>query len=99
MEIKTIKRGNFEDVYQSPRAVQCHLPSPVVPTNYSSSFDNSLLNISSPKIAFDASQLPMLRPPDVVIEENIILLKSITKAGHLAVRLAKESYFGLEVMK
>ena len=34
LEIKKIKRGNFEDVHQSPRAVQCHLPSPVVPTNF-----------------------------------------------------------------
>ena len=35
----------------------------------------------------------------MIIEENVMLLKSIPKAGRLAVRLAKESYFGLEVMK
>ena len=41
----------------------------------------------------------LLKSPEEVIEDNIGLLNTSAKAGRLAVRLAKDAYFGTDMMK
>ena len=57
------------------------------------------IEIKTPSGDSDVRQPPELKSPNAVIEDNILLLKSTTKAGRLAVKLARESFFGTEMMK
>ena len=43
--------------------------------------------------------MPTLMPPQDMVATNATLLQSSSKAGRLAVKLARESFFGIEEMK
>jgi len=76
-------REAFRDVENLP-----HLPS--TPTS-------ALPQIRSNPAS--TCNLPELKPAADVIGNNQKLLQSTSKAGQLAVKLARESYFGEEIMK
>ena len=85
--VEGLKQG--QGIYCSPKPV---LPGPVVKTSKIS----SPVPLTSPKVM---DVLLSLKPPNDVVSANRHLLRCKTKAGHLAVKLAWESYFGIDKMR
>ena len=89
LEIESLKQA--QGIYCSPKAL--HLPSPKTKQALIHSENSSPKSIVSISCINKSQQLIL---PQDIIGTNINLLHSSTKAGRLAVKLARESYFGLD---